>query len=80
MGEELMGGYGLFLYSDSSDPGTTLAVTLNGIILSSSTPIIGTIGFFELPAYSDTKPNCFNRVSGDFTAIAPNVTTPFYFN
>jgi len=81
MGEKLpTGGYGLFLYSISSDPGATLTVTLNGIMLSSSTPIEGSMAFFELPAYSNTNPNCFNRVSGDFTAISPNVTTPFYFN
>lgn len=67
---------GIFDYYPS-DSGVTLAVTLNGITLTSSTPDVQI--FFDLPGYDKNNyPSCFNSVSGPYNAIPP-VYSPFFF-
>jgi hypothetical protein len=66
-------------FSTTSDMGATLAVTLNGITLSSTNNYIEAV-FFELPKYSSKFPGCLHTVSGPYYVLPPNVKVAFWFH
>jgi hypothetical protein len=79
IGKNIVNGKALMDFATTSDKGATLAVTLNGIKLSSTKDYIWKV-FFELPYYHTSFPDCFHTVSGPFQVLPPNVQVPFFFH
>jgi hypothetical protein len=74
-GPIITSGTGILYYA-AAEPGATLAITLNGITLT-STPDVQI--FFDLPEYDATNfPKCFNSVDGPYNTLPP-IFVPFYF-